>query len=183
MIVIFRTIHCRYLVRRSLTVAETEARSVLQGLDAKMEYATLHSGQKMPLLGLGTWKSKPGQVEEAVKSAIDIGYRHIDAAHIYGNEKEIGTALKEKIGKFLDNKLILNRMIAWHKMIVRTYFLGSVCSREELFITSKLWSTNHRPEDVRPQAIKCLEDLGLTYLDLFLIHWPIGFEAGTFNCI
>lgn len=67
-----------------------------------METVKLRTGYAMPLFGLGTWKSKPGVVGNAVKTAIDCGYKHIDCAAIYGNEKEIGDALKEKINTVLN---------------------------------------------------------------------------------
>jgi alcohol dehydrogenase (NADP+) len=113
-----------------------------------MKYFTLHSRAIMPGIGLGTWNSDPGVVGGVVKAAIEIGYRHIDCAHIYGNEKEIGETLSD-------------------------IFRGGKIERKDLFITSKLWNTEHNPSDVEPALRNTLADLGLDYIDLYLIHWPV----------
>eukprot|EP01105_Mastigella_eilhardi_P019607 TRINITY_DN462_c1_g3_i2.p2 TRINITY_DN462_c1_g3~~TRINITY_DN462_c1_g3_i2.p2 ORF type:complete len:313 (-),score=113.99 TRINITY_DN462_c1_g3_i2:30-968(-) len=111
--------------------------------------ATLLSGDKMPLVGLGTWKTaEPNVVGTAVKTALtECGYKHVDCAHIYGNEEEVGAAFK---GAFAEG-----------------------VKREDIFITSKLWISEKHPEDVRPALLLTLKHLGLAYLDLYLIHWPV----------
>lgn len=107
------------------------------------------SGNVMPGFGLGTWKSDPGVVGAAIRTAIQqCNYRHIDCAAIYGNEKEIGTALK-------------------------SLFDEGVVSREDLFLTSKLWNSKHAPKDVEPALRQTLADLQVEYLDLYLMHWPV----------
>ena len=107
----------------------------------------------MPAIGLGTWKAAPGEVGAAVRTAIQLGYRHIDCAAIYGNEAEIGAALNS----------VLSR--------------GEL-AREELWITSKLWNDSHDPGHVRPALERTLADLGLAWLDLYLIHWPVAQRHG-----
>lgn len=107
----------------------------------------------MPLLGLGTWKSDPGQVYAAVREAIRLGYRHIDCASIYGNEPEIGEAIRDAIA-------------------------AAEVTREELWITSKLWCNSHGRDNVEPALRRTLQDLGLAWLDLYLIHWPVPIRPG-----
>lgn len=107
----------------------------------------------MPALGLGTWKSARGEVGAAVKEAIRLGYRHIDCAAAYGNEKEIGQAIAESIA-------------------------DGIVTRDELWITSKLWNDAHEPAAVGPALDKSLARLGLESLDLYLMHWPIALRPG-----
>ena len=116
-----------------------------------MRTLTFKNNDKMPSLGLGTWLSEPGEVYNAVKTAIKEGYRHIDCASIYGNEKEVGRALNE-------------------------CFADGTVKRDEMWITSKLWCNAHSKEDVLPAIKQSLKDLQLDYLDLYLIHWPVALK-------
>ena len=107
----------------------------------------LNTGAEIPALGLGTWQSQPGEVARAVFHAIKVGYRHIDAALCYGNENEVGQGIKEAID-------------------------AGIVKREDLFVTTKLWCSFHaRVEEGLQQS---LTDLGLDYVDLYLMHWPLA---------
>ncbi len=109
-----------------------------------METKTLRNGVEIPAIGFGTWMVKDGEeVRRAVKTAIQCGYRHIDTAAYYFNEKGVGEAVA-----------------------------ASGVPREELFITSKLWNTERGYEKTKAAIQKTLDNLKLSYLDLYLIHWP-----------
>lgn len=110
-----------------------------------------NGGGAMPVIGYGTFRSATGEVGPCVLEALKAGYRHLDFAHVYGNEKEIGKALK-------------------------TAFDEGIVTREELFITGKLWNSDH-DVDIVPQACDfSLSNLGLDYFDLYLIHFPVAWK-------
>ncbi len=104
----------------------------------------LNNGQEIPQLGFGVFLIEPSDTAEAVGTALQAGYRHIDTAEMYGNEREVGDAIRR-----------------------------AGLDRSEVFVTSKLANDAHRPDDARRAFDASLEALGFDYLDLFLIHWPL----------
>ncbi|XP_004588528.2 prostaglandin-E(2) 9-reductase isoform X1 [Ochotona princeps] len=125
-------------------------------MDAKFQRVALNDGHSIPVLGLGTYAPSEvpkSKATEATKIAIDVGFRHIDAAYLYQNEEEVGQAIRSKIAD------------------------GTV-KREDIFYTSKLWCTFLRPELVRPSLEKSLKKLQLDYVDLYIIHFPAALKPG-----
>jgi alcohol dehydrogenase (NADP+) len=116
-------------------------------------FSLSHGGGLMPAVGFGTLIADAAITTSATTDALAAGYRHIDCAERYRNEREVGGALRAALSA------------------------GEV-AREELFITTKLWNTNHRPERVEPAFNASLDKLGLDYLDLYLIHTPFAFKPG-----
>ncbi|MDG2130453.1 MAG: aldo/keto reductase [Fuerstiella sp.] len=114
-----------------------------------METIDLKWGAKLPKVGFGFWKVEKDKAAEVCRTAIEVGYRHLDCACDYGNETEVGQGIAQAVS-------------------------DGVCDREDLWVTSKLWNTYHAPEHVQAACEKSLEDLGLDYLDLYLIHFPIA---------
>ncbi len=112
-----------------------------------------HGTGQIPVLGFGTLIPTPAATISATRDALDAGFRHFDCAERYRNEREVGQVLRAGLAA-----------------------LGIV--REELFVTTKLWNTNHRPERVEPAFEASLDRLGLDYLDLYLIHTPFAFQPG-----
>jgi diketogulonate reductase-like aldo/keto reductase len=105
----------------------------------------LNSGVEIPVLGLGVFQTPPGRVtQEAVKFALKVGYRHIDTASVYGNEEDVGRGVRD-----------------------------SGVPRGEVFVTTKLWNSDHGYDSALSACDKSLRRLGLGYIDLYLIHWPV----------
>jgi len=115
----------------------------------------LNNGVKMPWLGFGTYRAKNGaELIEAVKESLRIGYRHIDTASFYGNEEEVGIAIKE-----------------------------SGVPREEIFLVSKIWMSDHGYEKTLQAFKTSIKKLGTDYLDLYLIHWPQSLNKETWKAL
>jgi alcohol dehydrogenase (NADP+) len=112
-----------------------------------------HGAGQMPALGFGTLIPDPAVTISATRGALEAGFRHFDCAERYRNEREVGTALQAGLAA------------------------GNI-AREDIFVTTKLWNSNHRPERVAPAFEASLERLGLKYLDLYLIHTPFAFQPG-----
>jgi len=113
----------------------------------------INNGRSIPALGFGTLIPDPAETVTATRDALEAGFRHFDCAERYGNEREVGQALQAGLG-------------------------GGKIARDEIFVTTKLWNSNHRPERVEPAFEGSLGRLGLQYLDLYLIHTPYAFRPG-----
>jgi alcohol dehydrogenase (NADP+) len=112
-----------------------------------------HGAGQMPALGFGTLIPDPAVTITATRDALEAGFRHFDCAERYGNEREVGSALQAGLAA------------------------GEI-AREDIFVTTKVWNSNHRPERVEPAFRASLERLGLNYLDLYLVHTPFAFQPG-----
>ncbi|XP_017090396.2 1,5-anhydro-D-fructose reductase [Drosophila bipectinata] len=126
---------------------------------ADSKFLTFNNGEKMPIIGIGTWQASDEEIETAIDAALEAGYRHIDTAPVYRNEAAIGRVLK----RWLDS--------------------GKV-KREDLFIVTKVPPVSNRPHEVEPTITKSLSDLQLDYVDLYLIHTPFTIninEDGSFK--
>ncbi|KAL7733649.1 hypothetical protein ACLKA6_005099 [Drosophila palustris] len=117
---------------------------------SKAPYVKHNNGTQIQSIGLGTYTSLGGDCERATLHAIDVGYRHIDTAYFYENEGEVGKAVQKKIAE-------------------------GVIKREDIFITTKLWCHFHEPERVEAACRKTLQNFGLNYVDLYLMHWPYSY--------
>jgi alcohol dehydrogenase (NADP+) len=127
---------------------------MIESSDLRMTRIPLnHGGGHMPALGFGTLIPDAAETITATRDALEAGFRHFDCAERYGNERGVGRALQEGLA-------------------------GGGIAREDIFVTTKLWNSNHRPERVEPAFEASLERLGLKYLDLYLIHTPFAFQAG-----
>src|SRR5690242_6182130 len=125
-----------------------------QIVDVKCRTLPLSGGSgRMPALGFGTLIADPTETRNATKTALEVGFRHLDCAERYRNEEQVGEAIQENIR-------------------ARTLV------REDLFVTTKLWNSNHRPDRVRPAFEASRAKLQLDYVDLYLIHTPYAFQPG-----
>jgi alcohol dehydrogenase (NADP+) len=126
---------------------------MIESTDLRMTRIPLNNGAgRMPALGFGTLIPDPAVTISATRDALEAGFRHFDCAERYRNEREVGEALQAGLA-------------------------GGI-AREDIFVTTKLWNSNHRPERVEPAFLASLERLGLNYLDLYLIHTPFAFQPG-----
>jgi len=132
-----------------ITVQRISKHIMVEQASGNMMYQTLANGAKLPQLGLGLWKMPKESCAGMVYNAIKNGYRLLDSACDYGNETQTGEGMRRAIDE-------------------------GIVNREDLFIVSKLWNTFHRPEHVKMACQKSMADLGVDYLDLYLIHFPIA---------
>jgi alcohol dehydrogenase (NADP+) len=127
---------------------------MIESSDLRMTRIPLsHGAGRIPALGFGTLIPDAAETITATRDALEAGFRHFDCAERYGNEREVGTALQAGLAA------------------------GGI-AREDIFVTTKLWNSNHRPERVEPAFQGSLDRLGLKYLDLYLIHTPFAFQPG-----
>src|SRR6201985_3677287 len=145
----------QWMLNRRLVIYKIRSLTVMASAeDLSRVTFPLNDGRgAIPALGFGTSLSDRTKTREAVKAAVKVGFRHLDAAERYRNEAQVGAALKES-------------------------FADGTVRREDLFVTTKLWNNNHRPERVKPALQASLHRLRLDHVDLYLVHTPFAFQPG-----